>query len=140
LRAAACNRYARIVISFKLYDSETKREQTGEAEFAIVIADGVPMIVGAAPASKLIAALLGLCEAMVAKTGPARIPVSQRWQAVHACIGQLRAADQGAALGARAPLTATDVIKLVGEKLGPAALRDIQEAVYERVRGASSPG
>jgi hypothetical protein len=124
------------VIKFKLFDTETKREREGEAGFAIVIADGVPIIAGAAPASGLLGALLGLAKAMVAEAGPARIPMSPRWQAVHVVIGTLEAVERGAAAGRRAPLTADTVLKIVGETLGPAALRDVQEKVFEHVRGA----
>lgn len=125
------------MIRYKLFDTETKREREGEAEFAIIIADGKPVIAGAAPASKLLAALLGLAEAMVERTGEARIPVSARWQAVHICIGHLRAAVSGTQVTNHAPITASDVMAIVGRKLGPAAERDVQEAVAERLRGGS---
>jgi len=123
------------VIDYTLYDDETERELTGSAQWAIVIADGEPKIVGAAPQSQLYAALLGLAESMVGQVGPARIPVSRRWQAVHAAIAELRAAEVQLPAGARPPITATDVLRLVEERLGSAALRDVQEAVFELASG-----
>lgn len=136
LQLRGCIHYADYVaIHFKLYDTETKREVTGSAEFVVLVADATPMVVGPAPASRLYTSLLGLAEAMVAKVGPVRIPISRRWQAVHVAIAELRAADRGVAPGVRPPLNATDVIRLVGEKFGAAAQRDIQEAVFERVSG-----
>lgn len=124
------------MIKYSIRDSETGRELEGEGEFVVMIVDGDPKLVGAAPSFKLWSTLKGLIAAMVAPDGAVRMPRDRRWSALHAAAAQLRLADLDAAspAGAQPPINATDVLRMVGDKLGPDARREVELAVYERCR------